>query len=284
MAKTQDLRRRIRSISNTRQLTRAMKTVSAAKLRRAQDRMLAARPYAGKVIGVLQSLAARANPELHPLLQVHGNRRIDMILLTADRGLSGSFNANICRTAQEFLSGLGGRDITVHTIGKKGNEYFKRRGYAIGRSWFDVFRDLDYPLVADIARFFMDRYEKREVDEIYVAYNEFKSAIQQRPVVERVLPIEPAELESGQAEDYLYEPNAKALFDTMIPRYVEVRAFRALLESVAAEHAARMTAMDAATRNAGELIDKLTLHMNRVRQASITTEIIEVVSGAQALG
>ncbi len=284
MAKTQDLRRRIRSISNTRLLTRAMKTVSAAKLRRAQERMLRARPYAAKVISVLQSLAARANPELHPLLQVHGNRRIDMILLTADRGLSGSFNANICRTAQEFLWGLGDREITVHTIGKKGNEYFKRRGYMIGRTWFDVFRDLDYPLVADIARYFMDRYEKREVDEIYVAYNEFKSAIQQRPVVERVLPIEPAELESGEADDYLYEPDPKTLFDLMLPRYVEVRAFRALLESVAAEHAARMTAMDAATKNAGELIDKLTLHMNRVRQASITTEIIEVVSGAQALG
>ena len=207
-----------------------------------------------------------------------------MILLTSDRGLSGSFNASICRTGYEFLAGLGDREITVHTIGKKGHEYFKRRGFTIGRTWFDVFRDLDYPLVAEIARHFIERFENREVDEIYVAYNEFKSAIQQEPVVERVLPIEPAEITSGEADDYIYERDAKTLFDIMLPRYVETRAFRALLESVAAEHAARMTAMEAATKNAGELIDKLTLHMNRVRQASITTEIIEVVSGAQVLG
>jgi len=284
MAKTQDLRRRIRSITNTRQLTRAMKTVSAAKLRRSQDRILAARPFADHTVSVLQSLAARANPELHPLLQVHGDQRIDLVVLTSDRGLCGSFNASINRIAQDFARGQSGKQVTVHTIGKKGFEYFKRQNFDLGRQWFDVFRDLDYTIAAEIAGFFMDRYKDEETDQVYIAYNEFKSAIQHRPVVERVLPIEPVELKAGEGEDYLYEPDAKTLFDVLLPRYGEIRAFRALLESVAAEHAARMTAMDAATKNAGELIDKLTLHMNRVRQAAITTEIIEVVSGAQALG
>jgi len=284
MAKTQDLRRRIRSIGNTRQLTRAMKTVSAAKLRRAQERILSARPYAKQMLGVLRSLASRANPETHSLLKERGDERIEILAVTSDRGLCGSFNANICRTAQHFVQDHEDKHTVVLTVGKKGREFFRRRGFRMGREWIDVLRGLDYPVAAEIARHFMECYIREEMDAVYLTYNEFKSAIQQQPVIERLLPIERAEMEPGGGEDYIYEPDAKTLFDELLPKHVEVQVYRALLESAAAEHAARMTSMESATRNAGDLIDRLTLHMNRVRQASITTEIIEVVSGSEALG
>lgn len=285
MAKTQDLRRRIRSIKNTMQLTRAMKTVSAAKLRRAQEAILRARPYANHMRDVLRSLAARANPELHPLLRRHDSPRLDTVVLTADRGLCGSFNANICRTAAGFLRDNVERDLVVMALGKKGRDFFRRRRYTIAREWTDVTRNVDFSLASEIASFLTERYLEERPGGIYVVYNEFKSALAQRPVVEQLLPIEPAELEGGaRGEDYIYEPDPASLFDALLPRYVEIQVYRALLESAAAEHAARMTAMESATSNAGELVDKLTLQMNRVRQASITTEILEVVSGADALG
>jgi len=285
VAKTRDIKRRIRSIRNTMQVTKAMKMVSAAKLRRAQDRILAARPYANSMLEVLRSLAARADASAHPLLRERGDERVELVVMTGDKGLCGSFNTNIHKTATGFLERYGDRELTVHVVGKKGRDYFRRRKYSVHREWVDVFRDVSYRLAAEIARDLMGRYVAEELDAIYVAYNEFKSTIQQAPVVERLLPIERAELEAGQvAEDYIYEPDAKALFERLLPRHVEVQVFRALLESAAAEHAARMTAMDSATNNAADLIESLTLHMNRVRQASITTEIIEVVSGAEALG
>lgn len=286
MAKTQDIKRRIRSIRNTMQLTRAMKMVAAAKLRRAQERILHARPYAQKTLQVLQSAAARANPELNPLLQVHGEHRVEMLVLTGDRGLCGSFNAGIIRTAENYIRDrLGGRDVSITAVGKKGRDYFRRYRYKIGHEFVDVFRDVQFPLAADIARQLIERYIKRETDEIYLVYNEFKSAIQARPVVQRLLPVEPRQLdEDASTDDYIYEPGAAELFASLLPHYVEQQVFQALLESVSAEHAARMTAMDSATKNAGELIESLTLTMNRVRQASITTEIIEVVSGAESLG
>jgi F-type H+-transporting ATPase subunit gamma len=284
MAKTQDLRRRIRSIGNTMQLTKAMKTVSAAKLRRAQDAMLAARPYADQMQKVLKSLASRANPEAHPLLARRGDQRVRALVITSDRGLCGSFNVNICRTATAFLEDHRGKELELLTVGRKGRDYFRRRNYTIGRDWEDVLRTVSYTTAVDIAQFLIDAYVKDEVDTVFVVYNEFKSTMQQRPVVEQLLPIEQLDLEPGEGEDYIYEPDAATLFDSLLPKHVEFQVYRAFRESVAAEHAARMTAMDAATRNAGELIDKLTLHMNRVRQASITTEIIEVVSGAEALG
>jgi len=284
MAKTQDLRRRIGSIRNTMQLTKAMKTVSAAKLRRAQDAMLAARPYADQMQKVLKSLASRANPEAHPLLARRGDGRVRALVITSDRGLCGSFNVNICRTATTFLEDHRDKDLELLTVGRKGREYFKRRDYEIGRDWEDVLRTVDYPTAVDIAQFLIESYVNDEIDTVYLVYNEFKSTMQQKPVAEQLLPIERLDLEAGESEDYIYEPDAASLFDRLLPKHVEFQVYRALRESVAAEHAARMTAMDAATRNAGELIDKLTLHMNRVRQASITTEIIEVVSGAEALG
>lgn len=285
MAKTRDIRHRIRSIRNTMQLTRAMKMVSAAKLRRAHDRIVRARPYAARMRDVLRSLASRANPEAHPLLEVRGDRRAELVVVSADKGLCGSFNTNIFKTATAFLESRAREDLTVHTVGKKGRDYFRRRHYQVTRQWVDVFRQLDYPLAAEIGRDLMDRYVNEELDAIYVVYNEFKSAIQQRPVIEQLLPVERMELQAGEvAEDYIYEPTPEGLFAAILPQYVVVQLYRALLESAAAEHAARMTAMDSATNNAKDLIESLTLYMNRLRQSSITTELIEVVSGAEALG
>lgn len=285
MAKAQDIKRRIKSIGNTMQLTRAMKMVSSAKLRRAQRRILAARPYSDRTLAILRSVASRANPELNPLLQTHGNERVEIVVLTGDKGLCGAFNANIVRKAYDLVQDLGRRDVRVTAIGKRGRDYFNRIGANVIASWADVFRDVQFPLVAEIADGLIERYTNREVDEIYLAYNGFKSALQADVTIVRLLPIEPLTLEEhGVQEDYIYEPAPQELLASLLPHYVQQLVFRALLESVAAEHAARMTAMENATKNAGELIDSLTLTMNRVRQASITTEIIEVVSGAEALG
>jgi F-type H+-transporting ATPase subunit gamma len=288
MSKTRDLKRRIRSISSTRQLTKAMKMVSAAKMRRATDRIVAARPFSHNMQQVLKSLATRADLESHPLLAVTGTEKMEVLLVTGDKGLCGSFNSNINKTAERFIQAeqeKGDRTVTVHTVGKRGREYFSRRGHDIHRDWVEVLRSVEYSTAKEIAGDMITRYVSGELDAIYLVYNEFKSAITQSPVVEKLLPIDPIELDEGQtAEDYIYEPSAEALLESLLTRYVEVQVFTALLESVAAEHAARMTAMDAATRNAGDLIDRLTLHMNRVRQAAITTEIIEIVAGAQALG
>jgi len=285
MAKTREIRRRIRSIRNTMQLTKAMKMVAAAKLRRSQDRIVRARPYARRMLEVLRSLAARANPEEHLLLEVRPERRIGLIVVGADRGLCGSFNTNVNKVGLTFLREHASASLTLHTVGRKPREYFRRRGYAIDHEWVDVTRTLGFEQAEEIADKFIDLYMDEKVDAVYVAYNEFKSAIQQRAVLERLLPIEPAEFKAGEsADDYVYEPNAKELFAKLLPQYVEVQVYRALLESNAAEQAARMTAMESATSNAGDLIESLTLRMNRVRQATITTEIIEVVSGAAALG
>ena len=288
MAKTQDIKRRIRSISNTKQLTNAMKMVSAAKLRKTQERMMQARPYAERTLNILRSLALRANPESHPLLQPHGDQKIEVILVTADKGLCGPFNSALIRECEPVLDpkqqGGPDPDIVLSAVGRKGRDYFKRRGHGLERQWTDVFRHVDFSSAAEIARSVIDLYAKRERDKVFIVYNEFKSAIQAKPIVQQLLPVSPLELDTGElTHDYIYEPPAAALFAELLPHYVEIQVFRALLESTAAEHAARMTAMDAATKNAGELIESLTLTMNRVRQASITTEIIEVVSGAEAL-
>jgi F-type H+-transporting ATPase subunit gamma len=284
MAKTQDLKRRIRSVRNTMQLTKAMKMVAAAKLRRAQERIMKARPYAHRTLKVLRSLAARAEPEIHPLLQPHGDKRLELVVVTADKGLCGGFNAGILRMALSFAQRQGGRRLTANAVGKKGRD-FLRGSFELVDEWPDVFRVVEFATAKEISRKLIDRYIKTEVDKIYLVYNEFKSAIQAKPTIQQLLPIEPEDFATGQTQrDYIYEPSAQELFAALLPHYVENQVFHAMLESAAAEHAARMTAMDSATNNAGELIDSLTLTMNRVRQASITTEIIEVVSGAEALG
>ena len=346
MANILDIRRRIRSVTNTRQITKAMKMVSAAKLRRAQDRALAARPYAQMLSNVLKSLVSRAeiyDPDTgeprHPLLAERPENNVLLIVVTGDKGLAGAFNTNILKAAMRFLETEAGKNIEIETIGRKGRDFLRRRfagapprskdsqeaprttlvGEMVG-----VLGKLEYALAAGVAERVIDRYSREEIDSVYLVYNEFKSVISQRLVVEKVLPVEEVgEISVAQAEamseadrkkaleaakgagvglrpadtreadaaaaqfaaapvDYIYEQAPEELFRSLLPKYVGVQIFHALLESVAAEHAARMTAMDSATSNATEMIDSLTLAMNRARQAKITKEIIEIVSGAAA--
>jgi F-type H+-transporting ATPase subunit gamma len=276
-----DIRRRIRSVKNTQQITKAMKMVSAAKLRRAQEAMFAARPYARKMMEVLNGVATRAQPRLHALLTERPVEKTLLVVVTADRGLCGGFNANIIRTASRFLSERKGAELALELIGRKGRDFFKRRAWRVRAEHVGVFQALQYATARRIAHELIDGYVGGAFDEVYLLYNEFKSVIQQRIVVERLLPLEKLSFDPKEpALDYLYEPAPSGIFDALLPKHVEVQVWRALLESTAAEHGARMAAMDAATRNAGDAIDRLTLYMNKVRQAAITKEIIEVVSGA----
>ena len=276
-----DIRRRIRSVRNTEQITKAMKMVSAAKLRRAQEAMFAARPYARKMMEVLNSLASRAESDAHPLLEQRERGRTLLVVITADKGLCGAFNANIVRTASRFLAEREQGSTELALVGRKGRDFFRRREVKIRSEQLGVFSALRYATARTLAAELVLAFTRHEVDEVYLVYNEFKSVIQQRVVVERLLPIERRELHPAEpALDYIYEPKPGAIFDELLPKLVETQVWRALLESAAAEHGARMAAMDAATNNAAEVIDRLTLYMNKVRQAAITKEIIEVVSGA----
>jgi F-type H+-transporting ATPase subunit gamma len=279
-----DIRRRIRSVKNTQQLTKAMKTVSAVKLRRAQERVFSARPYAEQLKRVLGNITSRIENVSHALLEVRPEQRILLVVVTADRGLCGAFNTNILRDASSFLREHAGKTITLATAGRKGRDFFRRRGIPIRAEFVNIFSKLDYGHARDISETIVKAYSDAEIDAVYIVYNEFKSVIQQRIVVEKVLPLSSRDLQSAAGEvDYIFEQRPQEIFDRLLPRYVEVQIYRALLESAAAEHGARMASMDAATRNAGEMIDMLTLNMNRIRQAAITKEIIEVVSGAGAL-
>jgi F-type H+-transporting ATPase subunit gamma len=344
MANVLDIRRRIRSVKSTRQITKAMKMVSAAKLRRAQERALAARPYAQMMTNVLKSLMQRADvvdPETgavqHPLLEERPEQNILLVIVTGDRGLAGAFNANIIKLAQRFLAAKEGCNIDLECIGRKGRDFFRRR-YAVQDNeeqrtapvritgeHMGIIAKPDYTHLSPLVEEVIERYTTGKIDAVYVLFNEFKSVIAQRLVVEQVLPIseigeqEVAQIEelsleareraaeaalaagvslkardtqeideharaiATQAVDYIYEQPPADLFRALLPRYLGVQMFRAVQESVAAEHAARMTAMDSASNNATDMIDSLTLTMNRARQASITKEIIEIVSGAAAL-
>ncbi len=278
-----EIRRRIRSVKSTQQITKAMKMVSAAKLRRAQEAMFAARPYARKMMEVLNSLAARADPQAHPLLQQRGPGKALLVVITADKGLCGAFNANIIRTASRFLAERAQGSVDLALVGRKGRDFFRRRAFKVRSEQVGVFSALRYATARTLAAELIAAFTKAEVDEVYLVYNEFKSVIQQRLMVDRLLPIERHLLRPRQPGiDYLYEPSPQAIFAEILPKHVEVQVWRALLESAAAEHGARMTAMDSATNNATEMIERLTLYMNKVRQAAITKEIIEVVSGAGA--
>jgi len=279
-----DIRRRIRSVKNTQQLTKAMKTVSAAKLRRAQERVFSARPYADQLKRILGNLTSRIEDISHPLLEVRPEERILLVVVTADRGLCGAFNSNILRAAQNFIRDHSTQSLTLSMAGRKGRDFYRRRGAPIASEFLNIFSRLNYGHAKDISEKIISVYSNAEVDAVYLAYNEFKSVIQQRVVVERLLPLSRAELRETQVRlDYIYEEPPQEIFNRLLPRYVEVQIYRALLESAASEHGARMAAMDTASRNAGEMIDLLTLNMNRIRQAAITREIIEVVSGAGAL-
>jgi F-type H+-transporting ATPase subunit gamma len=280
-----DIRQRIRSVKNTQKITKAMKMVSAARLRRSQDRVLLARPYAHMLYELMAhaAVAAKANEVLagHPLLAQREEKRIQLIFLTSDRGLAGSFNSNLVKAAESFVAEHPDAEIDMELIGRKGLEYFKKRGASVSGEHVELASRCVYEDVAPIGDKVMDRFANKEIDAVYIIYNEFKSVLTQNLSTFRLLPIELTE-EDDLPHRYITEQKPWDLLDAFLPRYVRVMMHHALLESTAAEHAARMTAMDAATTNAGELIDKLTLYMNRVRQASITREIIEVVSGATA--
>jgi F-type H+-transporting ATPase subunit gamma len=296
MANVRDFRTRIRSVKSTQQITRAMKLVAASKLRRAQESVITARPYAHKMHEVLTSLASRANPELHPLLAQRPEDRVIAVVITADKGLCGSFNTNILNAARYFLEGLKAEDVQVDMIGRKGRDWLKHRSYRARRVMVDLFRSLSLREAREVAGDLIERFSQGECDAVHLVYNEFKSAIQQEVVVRPLLPIPRADLAAGEGsgseaakgvavvppEDYIYEPDAPELFANLLPKYVEVQVYHALLESSAAEQGARMSAMENATRNAGEMIETLTLQMNKIRQAAITNEILEVVSGAEA--
>jgi F-type H+-transporting ATPase subunit gamma len=284
-----DIRRRIRAVKSTQQITKAMKMVAVSKLRRSHERVLNARPFATQMLRVLNSLAMRVGGETHPLLdarvQPKAGGKVMLIVITADRGLCGSFNSNIVKNAGAFIVEKPEREVALGLLGRKGRDFFARRGFEVRYEQVNLFATLSFEDAQGIGAAAIEEFTEGRVDAIYLVYNEFKSVLQQRVVIERLLPIarlnEAEDVEAAPAVDYLYEPDPQEIFDTLIPRHVDMQIFRALLESAAAEHAARMTAMDAATKNAAEMIDNLTLNMNKVRQAAITREIIEVVSGAQ---
>ena len=287
-----DIRRRVRAVKSTQQITKAMKMVAASRLRRAQERMQQARPFATQMLRVLNSLAARVDPTTHPLLDERvvpkANGRVLLFVITADRGLCGSFNTNVIKSSGAFIAESPGREVALGLVGRRGRDYFSRRGFSVRYEQVNLFAQLKFEDAQAIARAAIDAFVGGEADGVYLVYNEFRSVMTQTVVVERLLPIARLEIDApeGAAEpaiDYLYEPKPEELFTHLLPSHVEVQVFRALLESAASEHAARMTAMDAATRNSADMIDALTLYMNKVRQAAITREIIEVISGAQAL-
>ena len=288
-----DIRRRIKSVKNTQQITKAMKMVSAAKLKRAQDRVVTARPFANKMMEVLGELAKRTDEDFHhPLLDLRADERYVVVLITADKGLCGAFNTNLTKAAQSFIKEHPGKAIEIFAVGRKGRDFFRNRRAVIAGEFIGLTGKgrVELSEALEVARSIMKLYTDDEgIDKVYLIYNEFKSVLQQRVVLEQLLPVSRAREEEVDPKaavslvDYIYEQPPAEMFGQLLPRLVETQVFRAMLESVASEQGARMTAMDSASKNASELIDSLTLNMNRIRQAAITNEIIEVVSGAAAL-
>ena len=280
-----DIRRRVRSIRNTQQITKAMKMISAARLRKAQERALAARPYGRMLREMLANVASAAsqNPDAggNPLLAVRPEKKILVVVVTADRGLAGGFNANLLKLAQRFVNEHRDAELSFELIGRKGRDYFRKRDARISGEHLDMMRSLNLAYADKVADAIIERFSNGAIDAVYMFVNEFKSVMAPTLSETRLLPIEVPT--SQEQVDYIYEQKPEELLGTLLPRYIKLQVYSALLESVAAEHAARMTAMDAASSNATDVIDKLTLYMNRVRQASITREIIEIVSGAAAL-
>jgi F-type H+-transporting ATPase subunit gamma len=290
-----DIRRRIKSVKNTQQITKAMKMVSAAKLKRAQDRVVTARPFANKMTEVLGQLANRTDEDFHhPLLDLRGDQRYLLVLITADKGLCGAFNTNLTKAAQSFMRENSDKSVELMAIGRKGRDFFRNRRAVIAGEYLGLTGKgrVEFSEALEVARSIIKTYtEDKEIDKVFLIYNEFKSVLSQRVVLEQLLPVSRTKQEEPEAKsqqavnlvDYVYEQPPAEMFGRLLPRLIETQIFRALLESVASEHGARMTAMDSASKNASELIDSLTLNMNRIRQAAITNEIIEVVSGAVAL-
>lgn len=287
MPTLRDIKRRIRAVNNTRQITKAMKMVAASKLRKSQTRMLELRPYADKMSAVLSNLAKSADSGLHPLLVVRPRKTVEVLVITSDRGLCGAFNSNILRAGAGYISNLKdkGFDVTVSAIGKKAIDYFKRRDVRIRKSWVGLSGRVSYPNAQEVAKDIMDGYISETVDEVILIYNEFKSVIAQKVAEMKLLPLASVDGSEGseQAMNFLYEPSQEEIFNVLLPKNVEIQVFRALLESQASEEAARMTAMENATKNANEMIDRLTLQYNKARQATITRELMDIVGGVEAL-
>jgi F-type H+-transporting ATPase subunit gamma len=287
MPSLKDIKKRIGSVKNTRQITKAMKMVSAAKLRRAQEAVVAARPYAAKMQEVLSSLALREDAEAHPLLQERGKERALIVLLTADRGLCGGFNGNISKASERFIraneAGYAGYDLLI--IGRKGRDYLKTRaGIQIAKVYENITGSISYSTAALLGQEVVAWYEEGKYDAVYLVFNAFRSAISQDITFNKLLPIVPKEVPEGtHVAEYLYEPNRGEVLEQILSKNIEVQIFRALLESVASEHGARMSAMDSASKNASEMIGKLTLKYNRARQAAITKELMEIISGAESI-
>ena len=284
MPNVRDIRTRIRTVKNIQQITRAMKMVAAGRLRRAQESVFNARPFAQQMLTMLSSVAARTEPSTHPLLAQRPLKKILLVLITADRGLCGAFNANLLRAAQHYWAEHAAQEVSLLAVGRKGRDFFRRRPVKLMGAHTDLFGRVKFSHAQAIAGEIIDLYTRAEVDAVDLVYNEFKSVLLQRLTVERHLPVRPFQPPPDLVlMDYIYEQPPAEIFRALLPHYVETEVYRALLESQAAELSARMTAMDAATKNAAELTDMLTLHMNRVRQAAITKEIIEIVSGAAAI-
>ena len=287
MASLKDIKRRIKSVKNPRQITKAMKMVSAAKLKRAQDEITAARPYAEKMLELIGSLASKAAEDSHPLLENRGSARIGLVLFTSDRGLCGSFNSQLLRTAERFIRENSSSEISLYLVGKRGAEYFKRRSFKILNARVIGGGRPGYGAAVEIANDVVGSYMNGELDEVHIIFSAFKSAMTQTPVTQKLLPVaapnNAEKKEEGGQGEYLYEPSEGAVLASLLPKYVEVQAFRALLETSASEHGARMTSMDSASKNAGQMIGGLTLVYNRLRQAAITRELMEIIGGAEAL-
>ena len=284
MATLRDIKRRIKSVKNTQQITRAMKLISATKMRKAQEAIIAARPYALKMLNVMSSLACRVDTTAHPLLSRRDEKNVLIVVITSDKGLCGGFNGNIIRKTLRLMEEKKECNISLIVIGKKGRDFFRGKKYNIVKEYIDLSRAFSYQRASNIVKDITDAYTSEQVDSTYVVYNEFKSVIQQKVVSEILLPIPALVCKVGEEPvDYIYEPSAKEILDELLNKYVGIEVYRSLLESIASEHGARMTAMDSATRNASDMISKLTLNYNRARQAAITREIIEIVSGADAL-
>lgn len=286
MPSLKDIRKRIGSVKNTQQITKAMKMVAAARLRKAQEGIQTLRPYSYRLRDVIAELAYRSDFSDHPLLEQRESKNIEILVLTSDRGLCGGFNANINRATTRYIkeNEKGHEQIALDIVGRKGNEYFKRRETPIKNYFEDVVANVNLENASTIAEKVMGDFLEGELDAVYVIYNEFKSPITQEIVVEQLLPIVPASYDdNANATDFIYEPSKEAVMDAVLPRHLTVQIYRMLLESLASEMGARMTAMDSATNNAGDLIDRLTLQYNRARQANITAELMEIISGAEAV-
>lgn len=287
MATLREIRQRIKGVKNTQKITKAMKMVAAAKMRRAQDRMLAARPYADKIGDLVHNLVAQVEYHPSPLLAERPVERVTLVLVTSDRGLCGGFNANAIRAASNEISSLKGKDVELVCVGRKGYDFFKKRDFNIASRYLNIFNNLGYSHAHQIAQYLMDRFTTGETDAVKLIYNEFKSVAQQKLVTADLLPIRidasDDEQQVPQNIDYTYEPSLDRLLSALLPKYTNTQVWRSLLESFASEQAARMMAMENATDNANELIQSLTLQFNKARQAAITKEILEIVGGAEAL-